>query len=199
LLKVAGYLVFLVQSVPVWTGLMTLPFAGYLVMILSNLSVNLPVALSEFFSPFLIPEKAFIIIGLIIIIYSVIHLQITKSKGLVTSGPYRLVRHPQYLGMIVTSLGFTSWSIWWLKNTFGIGFLNPSQTIGLWFIELFTYIFLAKIEERYLYGKFEESFRNYRIQVPFFIPFLKTENKFIEIIISVIVPAIFLFGLIWIK
>lgn len=196
LLKVAGYLVFLVQSVPFWTGLMTLPFALHLVMIFTNLSVNLPVALSEFFSPFLIPEKTFIIIGLLIIIYSVIHLQITKRKGLVTSGPYRLVRHPQYLGMIITTLGFTSWSVWWLKNTFGIGFLNPLQTIGLWFIEVFAYILLANIEERYLYGKYGDSFETYKIQVPFFIPFLKAGNKFHEVLISVIVPAILLFGLI---
>jgi len=195
-LKVAGYLVFLVQSVPFWTGLMTLPFAGYLFMVFTNLSVSLPVALSDFFSPFLIPEKMFVIIGLVIIIYSVIHLQTIKRKGLVTSGPYRLVRHPQYLGMIITTLGFTSWSIWWLQNTFGIGFLNPLQTIGLWFIELFAYIFLANIEERYLIGKYGESFENYKIQVPFFIPFLKTENKFHEVLISVIVPAILLFGLI---
>lgn len=196
LLKVAGYLVFLVQSVPVWTGLMTLPFALHLVMILTNLSVNLPVALSEFFSPFLVPEKTLIIIGLLIIIYSVIHLQTTKRKGLVTSGPYRLVRHPQYLGMIITTLGFTSWSIWWLRNTFGIGFLNPLQTMGLWFIEIFAYILLANIEERYLYGKYGESFEAYKIQVPFFIPFLKTGNKFHEVLISVMVPAILLFGLI---
>jgi protein-S-isoprenylcysteine O-methyltransferase Ste14 len=85
---------------------------------------------------------------------------------LVTSGPYRLVRHPQYLGMIITTLGFTSWSIWWLKNTFGIGFLNPLQTVGLWFIELFAYILLTNIEEHYLNGKFGESFRKYKDQVP---------------------------------
>ena len=196
LLKVAGYFVFLVQSVPFWTGSMTLPFAGYLFMVFTNLSVSLPVALSDFFSPFLILEKMFVIIGLIIIIYSVIHLQTIKRKGLVTSGPYRLVRHPQYLGMIITTLGFTSWSIWWLQNTFGIGFLNPLQTIGLWFVELFAYILLANIEEHYLIGKYGESFENYKIQVPFFIPFLKTENKFHETLISVIVPAILLFGLI---
>lgn len=195
LLKVAGYLVFLVQSVPVWTGLMTLPFAAYLFTVLSNLSVNLPVALSNFFSPFLIPEKICVITGLAIIIYSIIHLQKIKREGLVTSGPYSLVRHRQYLGMIITTLGFSSWSIWWLTNTFGIGFLNPSQTIGLWFIELLAYILLANIEERYLIGKYGESYGNYKIQVPFFIPFLKTENKFRETLISVIVPAIFLFGL----
>jgi protein-S-isoprenylcysteine O-methyltransferase Ste14 len=196
LLKIAGYCIFLIQSVPVWTGLMTLPFAVHLVMIFTNLQVNLPILLSEFFSPFLIPEKSFIIIGLIFIIYSVIHLQLSKRKGLVTSGPYRLVRHPQYIGMITTTLGFTSWSIWWLKNTFGIGFLNPLQTIGLWFIELFAYILLANIEEYYLIRKFGESFVNYKNQVPFFIPFINTKIKSYEVIISIIIPTIALFGLI---
>jgi protein-S-isoprenylcysteine O-methyltransferase Ste14 len=196
LLKIAGYCIFLIQSVPVWTGLMTLPFAVHLVMIFTNLQVNLPILLSEFFSPFLIPEKTFIIIGLIFIIYSVIHLQLSKRKGLVTSGPYRLVRHPQYIGMITTTLGFTSWSIWWLKNTFGIGFLNPLQTIGLWFIELFAYILLANIEEYYLIRKFGESFVNYKNQVPFFIPFINTKIKSYEVIISIIIPTIALFGLI---
>ena len=195
LLKVAGYLVFLVQSVPVWTGLMTLPFAVYLFTVLSNLSVNLPVALTNFFSPFQIPENICVVTGLAIIIYSVIHLQMIKREGLVTSGPYSLVRHPQYLGMIITTLGFSSWSIWWLTNTFGIGFLNPSQTIGLWFIELFAYILLANIEERYLNGKYGESYGDYKNRVPFFIPFLKTENKLHETLITVIVPAVFLFGL----
>jgi len=195
LLKVAGYLVFLVQSVPVWTGLMTLPFAVYLFTVLSNLSANLPVALSNFFSPFLIPEKICVVTGLAFIIYSVIHLQTIKREGLVTSGPYGLVRHPQYLGMLITTLGFSSWSIWWLTNTFGIGFLNPPQTIGLWFIELFAYILLANIEERYLTGKYGESYGDYMNRVPFFIPFLKTENKLHETLLTVIVPALFLFGL----
>ena len=199
LLKIAGYLVFLIQSVPVWTGIMTLPFVVHLVMIFSNLKVNLPILISEFTSTFLIPEKSLIIIGLLLIIYSVIHLQLTKNEGLVTSGPYRLVRHPQYLGMIITSLGFTSWSIWWLKNTFGIGFLNPSQTIALLFIELFAYILLANIEEYYLQGMYGESFENYKNKVSFFIPFINTQVKTYEVILSVVIPAIALFGLLWIN
>jgi protein-S-isoprenylcysteine O-methyltransferase Ste14 len=195
LLKIAGYLVFLIQSVPVWTGIMTLPFAVHLLMIFSNLKVNLPILISEFTSPFLIPEKFLIIIGLLLIIYSAIHLQLSKHKGLVTSGPYQLVRHPQYLGMIITTLGFTSWSIWWLKNTFGVGFLDPSQTIALWFIELLAYILLANLEDYYLKGIFGESFENYKIKVSFFIPFLNTKVKSYECIISVLIPAIALFGL----
>jgi hypothetical protein len=42
LLTVVGYLVPLVQSIPAWTGLMTLPFASYLILMFANLPVNLP-------------------------------------------------------------------------------------------------------------------------------------------------------------
>ena len=195
-LKVAGYLVPLVQSVPGWTALMTLPFATYLIMIFANLPVNLPRALSDFFAPFLVPEKALITIGLLILVYSVACLWMKKKEGLVTSGPYGLVRHPQYLGMILATLGFTSWSVWILNNTFGIGFLSPSQTIGVWFIELFAYILLAIIEEQHLSRKYAESFQNYKRQVPLFIPFLKTRRGVLDILIAVLIPAILLFVLI---
>jgi len=194
--KFAGYLVPLVQSLPAWAGLMTLPFAGYLIMLFTNLPVNLPRALRDFFVPFPILEKLFIIIGLLLLVYSVAYLVVKRKAGLVTSGPYRLVRHPQYLGMILSTLGLTSWSVWILNNTFGIGFLSPSQTIGVWFVELFAYILLAHIEEQHLSRKFGEPFQNYKNQVPFFIPYLKTNRKNLNTVISIVVPAILLFGLI---
>lgn len=195
----AGYLIPLVQSLPplgVWTGLMTLPFATYLVMMSTNLPVSLPSALSEFLTPFLIAEKVLLIIGLIILVYSIIHLQIKKKEGLVTSGPYRLVRHPQYFGIILSTLGLTSWSVWILNNTFGIGFLNPLQTIGVWFIELFAYALLANIEELFLTKTHEEAFENYKSQVPFLIPFLNTRQKFLDVLLSIFVLSFLLFILI---
>ena len=198
-LRFAGYLVPLVQSLPplgVWTGLMTLPFASYLIMMFTNLPVNLTSALSEFFVPFLILEKTFVTIGLLTLVYSVAYLRVKKKEGLVTSGPYRLVRHPQYLGMILSTLGFTSWSVWILNNTFGIGFLSPSQTIGVWFIELFAYILLAHIEELFLSGNYGKTYENYKSQVPFLIPFFKIDRKDLNVLVSILIPAILLFVLI---
>ena len=195
-LKIAGYLVPLVQSLPAWTGLMTLPFAGYLIMILTNFPINLTRAVAEFLVPFAIPEKTFIIVGLLTLVYSTVYLITKRKEGLVTSGPYRLVRHPQYVGIIILTLGLTSWSVWILNNTFGIGFLTPSQTIGVWFIELFAYILLAYIEEQYLSRNYGESFENYKRQVPFFIPFLKTKRDVLDILVSILVPAVLLFVLI---
>ena len=197
-MKIAGYLVLLAQSVPVWTGLMTLPFAGYLIVILSNIPVNLPKAFSDFILflfdlPFLIPEKVFVVIGVILLAYSITYLYSNKREGLVTTGPYRLVRHTQYLAMILVTLGATGWSIWILNNTFGIGFLSPTQTVIVWFIELFTYILLAHIEEIDLSKKFGKAFETYKKQVPFFIPFLKTRGKELDLLISIAIPATLLF------
>jgi protein-S-isoprenylcysteine O-methyltransferase Ste14 len=200
-LRFAGYFVPFVQSLPAlggWVGLMTLPFATYLLMFFMNLPCSLVDVLSAFFAPFpiLIPERAFIIIGLFLLVYSVAYLRIKRKVGLVTSGPYRLIRHPQYLGMILTTLGLTSWSVWILNNTFGVGFLSPSQTICVWFIELFAYIFLAHIEELFLSRNYGKIFSDYRSQVPFLIPFLKTNRKDLDILVSVLIPIIPLFVLI---
>jgi len=177
---------------------MTLPFATYLIMFFTNLPVSLVDVVSAFFSPFpiLIPERAFIIIGLLILVYSIAYLRIKKKEGLVTSGPYRLIRHPQYLGMILATLGLTSWSIWILNNTFGVGFLNPSQTAGVWFIELLAYILLALIEELFLSRNYGKIFSDYKSLVPFLIPFLKTNRKDLDVLVSIIIPTILLFILI---
>jgi len=198
-LKVAGYLVPLVQSMPTfWTGLMTLPFAGYLIVIFANLPVNLPRALSDLLlsMPFLIPEKVLVIAGLLILVFSAVYLRIKKKAGLVTSGPYGLVRHPQYLGMILCTLGLTSLSVWILNNTFGIGFLSQSQTIAVWFVELFAYVLLAYVEERHLLRAYGESFESYKSHVPFLMPFLKTSRLDLDVFASILVPAVLLFGLV---
>jgi len=200
-LRFAGYFVPLVQSLPalgVWTSLMTLPFATYLVMFFANFPASL-ISILEFFfwpMPFIVLERVFIIVGLFVLVYSAVYLRIKKKEGLVTSGPYRLIRHPQYLGMILATLGLTSLSVWVLNNTYGIGFLNPSQTIGVWFIELLAYILLALIEELFLSRNYGKIFSDYKSQVPFLIPFLKTNRKELDVLVSVLIPLILLFAFI---
>ena len=193
-LKVTGYLVPLVQSLPplgLWTGLMTVPLASYLIMMFANLPASLPQALFTFFTPFHLPEKALVAIGLLLLVYSVVYLRLRKGAGLVTSGPYRLMRHPQYLGIILFTIGLTSWSVWILNNTFGMGFLSALQTLTVWFLELLAYVLLASIEERYLSEAFSD-FESYKTHTPLLIPFLKTNSKYLEVLLSLLAPIIIL-------
>ncbi len=199
LLKVAGYFVPFVQSLPplgIWGALMTVPFVSYLILMFSNLPVHLPRALLDFFAPISILEKICLIGGFMLLVYSTVYLLRRRRAGLVTSGPYGSVRHPQYLGMILLTLGLTSWSVWILNNTFGTGFLRPSQTIAVWFLELIAYIVLALIEERHLAKTYGESFADYKTRVPFLIPHLKTNRASLDILLSIAVPAMLLLGLI---
>jgi len=197
-LRFVGFLIPLVQSLPsigVYAGLMTLPFASYLVLVFSSLPESL-ISISEFFSwpmPHLVPERAFIVIGFLVLVCSVVYLRVKRKEGLVTSGPYRLVRHPQYLGMILSTLGLTSLSVWILNNSYGIGFLSPSQTVGVWFIELLAYIFLAHVEELFLSRRYGETFEEYRRQVAFLMPFFKTNRKDLDSLVSILIPSILLF------
>ncbi|MFX1250494.1 MAG: methyltransferase family protein, partial [Promethearchaeota archaeon] len=191
-LKVAGYFIPILQSIPplgVWTGLMTVPFITYLIFFFTSLPSSL---IEVFFNiGFWI-----LIIGLLPLAYSIAYQSINKKEGLVTTGPYRWVRHPQYLIIIFLTMMLTIWSYFLLTHTLGIGFLGPSETIFLWFLQLFAYVILAKIEELYLSKEFGTSYEDYRKQVPFLIPFFRTSREYIDIIVSILLLTCFLFGFI---
>jgi protein-S-isoprenylcysteine O-methyltransferase Ste14 len=82
---------------------------------------------------------------------------IQLEHRLVTSGVYRIIRHPSYLGLLVSSLG------WALAFRSGIGVLLTALTIPL---------FLARIhaEERLLRSEFGRDYDVYRGQTSRLIP-----------------------------
>ncbi|MFX0061922.1 MAG: methyltransferase family protein [Candidatus Hermodarchaeota archaeon] len=191
-LKVAGYFIPILQSIPslgVWTGLMTVPFITYLIFFFASLPSRLIEVLFDI-------GFWILIIGLLPLAYSIAYQSIKKKGGLVTTGPYRWVRHPQYLIIIFLTMMLTVWSYWFLTHTFGIGFLSPSETISLWFLQLFAYVILAKIEELYLSKKFGTTYEDYRNQVPFLIPFLKTDKEYVDVSVSILLLAVILFAII---
>ncbi|MEM2106888.1 MAG: isoprenylcysteine carboxylmethyltransferase family protein [Candidatus Bathyarchaeia archaeon] len=76
---------------------------------------------------------------------------------LVESGVYGLVRHPQYLGFILVTLG---WLIHW-----------PTLiTSAIWPFLTVSYYRLAKEEEASLEATFKDEYREYAEKVPMFIP-----------------------------
>ena len=83
-----------------------------------------------------------------------------QGTGLVTTGPYRLVRHPIYLGLALIALGealaFSSW---------------PAVLIVLCGI-VPTFAWRARAEETLLGQTFGESYALYRRQTKMIIPHL---------------------------
>jgi protein-S-isoprenylcysteine O-methyltransferase Ste14 len=77
---------------------------------------------------------------------------------LVTSGPYRLVRHPIYSGILLAVLG-TAIALSWL-------FLVALVLVGIYFT------YSATIEERYLTEQFPDTYPVYRRSTKMLVPFI---------------------------
>jgi steroid 5-alpha reductase family enzyme len=120
--------------------------------------------------------------------------------GIFTKGIYGKVRHPQFLGIITISTGFTIW-----VATYGhYHFIIPGTSIngslpfavGMWFIQALGYMALAKFEERRLSKKFGQEYQEYKQKTPMLFP-IKNRTKYSEtkftIIILLIICAILLF------
>jgi protein-S-isoprenylcysteine O-methyltransferase Ste14 len=77
---------------------------------------------------------------------------------LVTSGPYRLVRHPIYTGIILAGVG-TAVALSWV-------WLPVFALAGIYFI------YSATVEERYLAEQFPDSYRAYKRSTKMLVPFV---------------------------
>ncbi len=84
----------------------------------------------------------------------------TKDE-LVTGGIYKYMRHPQYTGIILVTLGML---IHW-----------PTLiTLLMWPVLILAYYGLAKREEKEMKRKFGEVYQKYKNKVPMFLPRLKS-------------------------
>ena len=112
-----------------------------------------------------IVTNVMIFVGLYIIQqgWSLIHT--AGGKRLVTDGVYARVRHPQYSGMFLVTLGLL---VQW-----------PSfLTLLMWPVLMFAYYHLAMREEKDVEKTFGKQYEEYRKKVPAFIPkFGKGEQR----------------------
>jgi len=84
-----------------------------------------------------------------------------KEQKLCTGGPYRMIRHPLYLGSLMIAAGFA--------------ILSGSVLLWLLIILYFTVCYYPTIvyEEDILAAKFSDDFKRYTAIVPAFYPTLK--------------------------
>jgi protein-S-isoprenylcysteine O-methyltransferase Ste14 len=87
--------------------------------------------------------------------------RIHRAQGtLVTDGPYAWVRHPQYSGLFLISIGLL---VQW----------PTIITVATWPILIAVYYRLARREEREAEAVFGDAYRAYEVRVPMFVPRLR--------------------------
>jgi protein-S-isoprenylcysteine O-methyltransferase Ste14 len=186
-----GLLLPFLASIPpitAWGALMTVPFLMYIILIMTNPSAAV-------LYPTDIINIVSFLLALLLLAYSVAYLWTKKSEGLVTTGPYRFVRHPQYFSIIVFTTIVTYQSVWILQHTFGIGWLSAEQTIALWIAMLFAYTIIASIEELHLKEVYGSEWIDYRNRVGFLLPFVHFRSRIVEATICIMLPILILLAL----
>ena len=110
----------------------------------------------------MVTSSAVIFLGLFLMSkgWSSIH---SANGELVTDGIYRYVRHPQYLGLIVLTIGLL---IQW----------PTIITLAMWPVLVLMYYRLAKREEKEAMEAFGERYEEYKRQTPMFLPSLKKKK-----------------------
>jgi protein-S-isoprenylcysteine O-methyltransferase Ste14 len=93
--------------------------------------------------------------------YHSAHIEIREHHPLIKNGPYRYIRHPYYLAVILEVMGFPL-----IPNSYYSFLVALFSYIPMVFIRLF-------FEEKELLIKFGEQYTEYRKEVPCIIPFHK--------------------------
>ncbi|MCW4029756.1 MAG: isoprenylcysteine carboxylmethyltransferase family protein [Candidatus Bathyarchaeota archaeon] len=113
-----------------------------------------------FYNSYVFPFSKIIIgIGILLVIFG--WYQIFAAKGeLVTTGLYKYIRNPQYVGFLLITGGL---NIQWLTII----------TTALWPVLAVLYYRLSKIEEKESEARYGEAFLEYKRKTPAFIPRIK--------------------------
>jgi len=177
--SISSILIPIFQYVPctaIWFGIMSVPLITYLGFFFQNPRI-LSTDISFLFSNY---EIYITLLGVIFYLISLIY-QLAHRKQLVRTGPYKFVRHPQYLALIIMTFG-TTLIVFQTSPVFNFEIRIDGYTFIflIWIGEVLAYIILAKIEEYALKAKYGDNFLDYVNNVSFMIPFLKLKRNVIE-------------------
>lgn len=115
---------------------------------------------------FLVLESILFVIGLSLFLWGLIYLSKTKLKKqtLAIDGPYKYVRHPQHLGLILISLSTSLYLPWAVHDDIRVG------SIISWSLFTLFLVIVSEFEEKKLLNKFGGSYLEYRLQTGMFFP-----------------------------
>jgi protein-S-isoprenylcysteine O-methyltransferase Ste14 len=88
------------------------------------------------------------------------HVEVKTDHRLITSGPYRVIRHPSYSGLLLMTFGVV------------LGYASMIGLAGILFLLLPGLAYRMVVEERLLIEMFGEEYRAYQQRTKRLIPFL---------------------------
>ena len=148
-----------------WFGVWLSPQVRFIIPILEDLVLNIPIINLSILLTHLIISLPFIIIGAWFGIASVRKTSLKvaethRAEKVVSSGLYSVIRHPQYFGGILAHIGIT-----FLLSAFLSLLTTP--------IVIFLNYLISWKEEKELIKEFGKQYEDYMKKVPMFIPKLR--------------------------
>jgi protein-S-isoprenylcysteine O-methyltransferase Ste14 len=171
----------------IFISIMSIPLLPYLFYFLSGqhplkaLEFNIQVML--FAKEFWV-GRAIALIGVMVLLLAAAQLLWNRYKGvgLIKTGMYSVVRHPQFFGIITITIGLT---VMVLTNSNS----NSFQILGLWLIQILGYIAIARYEEWHLSKNFGEEYRKYKRKVPFLF-MVKCPSRIPETLFTIFIAVL---------
>jgi len=111
-------------------------------------------------------------IGFLLFLYGLVFIVKARKNriDLIQKGPYKYVRHPQNLGIIIMVLPFALYTPWIQDTGIRIG------DILSWTLFCLVMIFCSDFEEIRMKKGLSEEYENYRLRTGFFIPKLRYQK-----------------------
>ncbi|MHA1420412.1 MAG: methyltransferase family protein, partial [Candidatus Heimdallarchaeaceae archaeon] len=108
------------------------------------------------------------IAGVTLFIWGIIQIVLARKKdiSIIQTGPYKYIRHPQHLGIILSSIPFLFLLKSVLRSTIRLGFRYGD--LLSWILFCFILIIWSDIEERKMQKKYPEEFAIYQSTTGFF-------------------------------
>jgi len=176
-----------------YISIMAIPLIPY-IMRYFNGPYGLDTLISEFLlmilpSRFIVGRSVYLAGFIVLFVSTRQWLRDHKRKvGLFKNGLYAKVRHPQFLAIILITLGLTMMTLTWESS-------SVPELTGMWFLQVIGYMSIAKFEDWRLSKKFGNEHKEYKSKAPFLYPiknFRKIPELPFTIIITLIICAVLL-------
>jgi len=170
-------------------GMMSIPLLPYVWLVLTNENVanafwfNVEIML---FAKQYWVGRIIAFIGAAVLLVAVAQFLWSRYKGieLIQSGLYSKIRHPQFTGIIILTLGLT------VIVATEFTFINDLfKNTGLWLLQVLGYISIAKYEDWTLQKKLGDKYSQYKQNVSFLFP-IKKPKRIPELLYTILIALL---------